>query len=69
MAISGKIIGKRAKGRQGATLQEFTGLTAAQLTEIARDHDVWRETVHEASSVWDRRGTDDDDFRKFSKTR
>lgn len=61
LAISGKINGKRARGRQRATLlkqlQEFTGMTAGQLTETARDRDMWRETVHEASNAWDRHGT------------
>ena len=61
LAISGKINGKRARGRQRATLlkqlQEFTGMTAGQLTETARDRDMWREIVHEASNAWDRHGT------------
>ena len=61
LAISGKINGKRARGRQRATLlkqlQEFTGMTAEQLTKTARDRDMWREIVREASNAWDRHGT------------
>ena len=61
LAVSGKIVGRRARGRQRMTLlrqiQEFTGMTTRQLTETARDRVMWRETVNEASDAWDRHGT------------
>ena len=62
LAISGKIIGKRGKGRQRSTLfkqlKEFTGIQDnRELLNSARNRDVWRRTTYEASNAWSRHGT------------
>ena len=59
LAMTGKICGKRSRGRQRLTmmtqLKEFTG--SREIIETARDRERWSELIHEASEAWDRQGT------------